>query len=782
MKQFNRSALYTAGKLFVSATALGLVTPVLAQQQSDDDIGLQEVIVTANKRSQDIQDVAAAVTAVTGSDIRDLSLGKMEDLVLLAPSVSYKGQGQGGKAEIVMRGVSDGGDGNLGGAGPSAAVYLDNQPITTTRSSPDLHAYDLKRMEVLNGPQGTLYGASSQSGTIKLITNDANPDAFEAGMDVSYANISQGSEDEKYEGFINIPLMDGKAALRIVGWDVNYGGYIDNTLGSLEYARGRFTLRPGEPDIVGTNADHVAKDFNESGSTGGRAKFLYNFDSGWTLGLSAAFQDSERQGYWGVDPDKGELETTVFTLPTGSSQLTQYALDIEGSVGFADLLISYGHMERSLTEHRDFSIPATSTRSVLACENSLVSSSTGYNYYGSDCGDPGGYLFNNDGEYERDTLEIRLSSTGTGPWQYIAGVYAEQFTNDYQALGYMPGKLPQYDFDYHSPGAIFESLNYRTDEQQALFGELSYAWGDLVATVGLRHFWSETDIDITTFPTRSFYVDQQSSGPFDTSYMSDENGETLTKINLSYRIDDNMLVYATRSEGYRPGGPNREEDPAIPVQYNADILTAMELGFKSQWQDDRLRFNVALFEMDWDDFQSATFDVDLSPRGYTDNVGNARIRGAEFDINWRPTPRLFVVASAAKYDAEITQPFALSSSIVTDKGSRLPRSPDYKASLRVSYYLKQTVADWRPYVRLVTMYNGEEAIELDTIDNQNAAGGHTKSYTMTHFTLGAKRDNWSAKLLVRNLFDQRTQNFISFNDFEFGYAPRSIGLEVAYRY
>jgi iron complex outermembrane recepter protein len=772
--------------LLSGAMVIPVGSNAIAQSQTEADEvenerAMDVVIVTANKREQTAQSVPASIAAVSGEQLQELSLAKLEDIALLAPSVSYKGQGRGGKAEFVMRGVSDGGDGNLGGAGPSSALYLDNQPVTTIRSNPDLHAYDLERIEVLNGPQGTLYGASSQSGTIKFITKAADPDAFDFGIDFGVGAIEDGGIDRSLEGFVNFPILDGKGALRLVGWTDQNGGYIDNTLTVRDYPR--FRLISSEPTITNSNSEHVAEDFNTSSSSGFRAKFQYDFNDDWTMVLSGYYQDDEREGYWGRDPNKGDLETTVFTTPTGTSELQQYAFDLEGNLGFADLNLSIGHLERQVTEHRDFSVPASGLQALQTCANTRAGVFNGFNFLfnGSDCGDPGGYLFNNDIDEKRDTIEVRLTSSHDGPLQYVLGLYAEESSNDYQALGFSPGKLPQYDFSWHTPGAVFESLNSRVEKQQAVFGEVSYDWDALTFTVGARAFWAETDIDITTLPTWTFFTDRHDTGPFDTSFRSEENGKILTKFNVAYQINDSALLYATRSEGYRPGGPNRDENPNIPPTYDADILTAIELGYKSMWAGDKLKFNAALFEMSWDDFQSATFDLDLSPRGYTDNVGNARLRGAELDLTYRPSRKLKLDFALAKYEAEITEPFALTSSIATDKGSRLPRSPDFKASFRGNYYFPVT-QDWRGYSRLLVTYNGEEAIELESIAGQEAEGGTTDPYTITNFTIGARRDNIRVEVYMKNVFDERTQNFISFNDFEFGYAPRSYGLNLSYRY
>lgn len=775
---------------------LGLIIPLIifvslpshaAQSENEDKSEnekekeklIEVIMVTANKKVQNLQDVASSITAISGEQLEELGLSKMEDVVLMTPSVSYQGSGQGGRAQIYIRGISDGGDGNLGGASPSAAMYLDDQPITTIRANPDIHVYDMARLEVLNGPQGTLYGASSQSGTIKMVTNDANVSDFEAGLDLDYGTISGGTDNTSVEFFVNIPLLDGKGALRIVGWDVDYGGYLDNTFGELVYPAN--DAATGEP-ITTNNSPHIAENFNKSEVKGMRAKFRYNFSDDWSMVLSNYYQKGERQGYWGRDKAKSGDDTTVFSSPTGSNEMKQYAVTIEGSLGFANVNFSAGQMSRDYIEYADWSTPPNAAQARGTCKN-LSAPIEQFGLYlpgASDCGDPGGYQFETDAEFDRTTYEFRLSSATKGPLQYVVGLYSEELSNDYDLFGTIPGRLEAYEYDWNSPGAAWESYNKRVDKQQAIFGEVSYDLNDFTLTFGGRKFWSEVAIDIDTRPTAVFFAN--AAGPLLTNFESEENGKFLKKLSLAYRLNDKVLFYGSESEGYRAGGPNRSTEPSIPSQYEADFLTSREIGWKTRLADGQVKFNGAIFEMIWEDFQAAAHDLMISPFGFTGNVGNATIKGIEIDATWHATRAFTLYGSIAYYDATIDDAYNQTATLTVNKGARLPWSPDYKATLVANYFF-DLPAGWDGVTTLMTSYVGEKVVRLTSTEITNAdPNGTTDPYTMVRWSMEASKDNWNIGLYVKNVFNEETQTFVSFDGFDFGHTPRTIGLNVGYKF
>ena len=179
-------------------------------------MALEEVVVTARKRSESLQDVPISIQALSSTKLDELGITSFDDYAAMLPTVSFTGIGPGTN-RIFMRGAADGGDGNVSGSQPSVGVYLDEQPVTAIGANLDIHIYDIERIEALAGPQGTLYGASSQSGTLRIITNKPDTSAFEAGFDAHYAGIDGGDTDHGLEGFVNMPLGE-RTAIRLVGW------------------------------------------------------------------------------------------------------------------------------------------------------------------------------------------------------------------------------------------------------------------------------------------------------------------------------------------------------------------------------------------------------------------------------------------------------------------------------------------------------------------------------------------------------------------------------------
>ena len=207
--------------------------PSTAQPSDKPTAALESVTVTAQKRVENAQAVPLSIDVLSSDKLAEMNVNSMTDYTRILPSVSIQSLSPG-FSQIYMRGVASGSNGNHSGPSPSVGVYLDEEPITTIQGALDMHIYDVQRVEALAGPQGTLYGASSQAGTIRIITNKPDPSAFAASVSTELNSVANGTIGSTVEGFVNIPLSD-KAALRVVGWDEHDGGYIDNVLGSRTY-------------------------------------------------------------------------------------------------------------------------------------------------------------------------------------------------------------------------------------------------------------------------------------------------------------------------------------------------------------------------------------------------------------------------------------------------------------------------------------------------------------------------------------------------------------------
>jgi len=774
-----------AGACFLISFLCSSMTVAYAQ----DDEFLDEIIVSVRKIEEDIQKVPVAVQVLTAEALENLNVEMFDNFAEQTPSMTFLGAGPGspGGSQVFMRAVSDGGNANFGTSSPSAAVYFDEQPVTTIGAALDWHVYDLARIEILPGPQGTLYGASSQSGTVKIVTNRPNTDRFESGVDVSYGSFDGGSDNTKIEGFVNIPLGDN-AALRFVGYTLDYGGYVDSVDDTL-FVDNLTTTYDGAvlrlyQDAVST--DFAEKDHNTVKRNGARAKLLYNFNEDWSVIASLSYQDDDADGTWYHTPDSrglwwgnstSDLSVARFSDEFSKDEALQFALTVEGDLGFADLTYAGAILDRDYFSQFDWlHLYMFTNATALACDRNIQYpapphwSNPAINYR-NECGNPE-HPFLTDAEYGRNVHELRLTSTGDGALSYTVGVFYDNFTNDYDLYGYGPNILQENLPPGHREGAVWDSFNQRTDKQTAVFGELTYAFSDSwSATVGARWFDQETEILIDDFRVLP------NGAPFRTEHVSDES-DTTYKLNVSWQATDNALFYATWSEGFRQGGPNRgdaQTNPLVPDGYDADFLTNYELGWKSQMAGGRFTLNGAIFRMQWENFQNAILDTNLSSFGFVANVGNADIDGAEIEAQWAATDNLNFGAGYATYDAKLAEDAVNPSGLVQiPKGTKLPWVPKDKGYLNAAYSFDISAA-WSGYGRLTYSYNGVSTNALgNPIDHESSS--------IVNAQFGIANGPWEFQLFGTNLTDERAERLVSTGGFgTLTGAPRQFGVAVKWR-
>jgi len=265
-----RQALWKA--VPVASALLSCVPAARAADEQPEPVGLAEVVVTAQKRSENLQDVPISIQALGTQKLEEMNVANFDDYVKMLPSVSFQSAGPSFE-HTYMRGVASGGDGNHSGSLPSVGMYLDEQPVTTIDGNLNVHIYDIERVESLSGPQGTLYGASSESGTIRIITNKPDPSGFKAGYDLEGNTVDHGGQGYTVEGFVNIPLTE-QMAVRLVGWQEHDAGYIDNVHGAVTFPTSGITM---------DNANMVRSDYNGVDITGGRAALKFNLNDNWSI-------------------------------------------------------------------------------------------------------------------------------------------------------------------------------------------------------------------------------------------------------------------------------------------------------------------------------------------------------------------------------------------------------------------------------------------------------------------------------------------------------------------
>ncbi len=755
---------------------------------AQEEEAIEEIIVSARKIEEGIQNVPLAVQVLTAKTLENLNIEGFDNFAEQTPSMTFLGAGAGspGGSQVFMRAVSDGGNANFGTSSPSAAVYLDETPLTTIGAVADWHVYDLARIEILPGPQGTLYGASSQSGTVKILTNRPNTEKFESGVDVSYSTYDGGDDSVKIEGFVNIPMGDN-AALRLVGYSLDYGGYIDSVDDTL-FVDNLITTPDGAVLRMYQDAESTRfaeKDHNTIQRNGARAKLLYNFNDDWSVIASLLYQDDEADGTWYHTPDNrglwwgnmaGDLSVARFSDEFSTDTMTQFAITVEGSLGFGDLTYAGAYFDRDFFSQFDWlHLYMFLNSPALACDRNVQFpapphwSDPAINYR-NDCGNPE-QPFWTDADYGRSVHELRLTSTGDGSINYTVGVFYDDFTNDYDLYGYGPNILQENLISGAREGAVWDSFNQRTDTMSAVFGELTFAFADnWTATVGARWFDQETEILIDNFLVFPDRV------PLRTTHISDES-DTTYKLNLSWQATENALFYATWSEGFRQGGPNRgdaQTNPLVPDGYEADFITNYELGWKSQWSGGRFTFNGAIFHMEWEDFQNAILNTAVSSFGFVDNVGNADIDGLEMEVRWAATDNLDFGAGFATYDAKLTEVTLDPNGNTIPKGTKLPWVPENKGYLNASYSFDVNAA-WSGYGSLTYSYNGSST-------NALSFGIGQESSSIANFQFGMANGPWGYQLFITNLTDERAERVISAGGFgTLTGAPRQYGVAVSWR-
>jgi iron complex outermembrane recepter protein len=745
-----RLPLATAIGLAISSTALAQVP-----RQSEEAPILDAVTVTSQKRVENLQQVPISIQVLGAEQLDELHVRDFEDVATLFPSVSFQRLGEvPSNFQVYMRGVASGGDGNHSGPLPSVGVYVDEQPVTTIRGAIDLHPYDIERVEALAGPQGTLYGASSQSGTLRIITNKPDASAFAAGYGLELNSISHGGSGHVAEAFVNAPIGE-RAAIRLVGWDRDDAGYIDNVLGTRTFPSSGITIN---------NAGVARDDYNFSDTTGARAALKIDLTDNWTVTPSLITQRQDINGSFGVNPDVGDLATTQFYPQTSEDRWTQSALTVQGRIGTFDITYAFAHLDRDLETQSDYNDYAFWYDTLF-----------GYGtYFYDDSGDlinPAQYIQAVNG-YRKRSQELRIASPSDHRFRFVAGVFWQQQDNDIEER-YLVDGLARTLSVTGWPDTIWLTRQRREDHDEALFGELSYDITDrLTATAGMRFFRVDNSLrgffgfSEGYFPGADYgeavCTPNSPSFPGTPCQVFDKNvkeNDSLGRVNLKYQLSDRAMVYGTWSEGFRPGGINRRGtlDP-----YLSDYLTNWELGWKSSWADGGLTFNGAVFQQEWEDFQFAI----LGQNGLTEikNANQARIRGFESDISWAATYNLRLSGGIALYDAELTEnycgftdasgrPETVCAEPEAPAGTRLPITARFKGNVTARYSFDLDTFD--AHLQGVVSHEGRRRTDLRLAESEIL--GDLDAYTLFDLGAGIGRDGWALDFYIRNAFDERAE-------------------------
>jgi outer membrane receptor protein involved in Fe transport len=764
------------------AATLSLLTPVLlilpvnAQESPIKGNIIEEVVVTATYRETSAMDTPLSISAADADMIEQLGATDLGGLFRSLPGLNVVG-GDTGSNRIVVRGISSQtGTQPFQQTSSTVAVYIDDTPMTSANGPARQLGgtlFDIERVEVLKGPQGTLFGEGSQGGTIRYIYNQPNAEALESKLKAGY-NWQDESDDPGFriDGMLNIPLGDD-FAVRLTAFTEEKAGWID-----------KVNLSPIEQDI------------NTLQSTGGRlaAKWwatdrltirgsVFHVDTETTGAPIAqtAFQETANVRIPGLQPQSQDeftlfnvrfdysLEWADFTSTTSYFERETYSLsETPASVaGFYDLFIGFNVNLNAFLTGGDPLIPC----------NPGTQTPTFSDYSVCPFGDTKSLIaFNQDSTSNSDRFvqEFRLVSNGEGPWLWTAGMFyktSDDFRGDFQPFLMGPGREaigPIYAPLFSDPG------NSHTDklDEISVFGEATYLLGDeWEFTAGARVSKLEQEFESTTTRT--------------------DDTPVSPKLNIAWHPTENQLYYFSYSTGFRPGNvnngmefnarqftagglPQEAIDQALSLlTYEGDEVSSYELGSKLTLADGRVQLTAAAYFLDWKDtillFTDAT--IPSANNTYNFNGGAAHSQGLELDFSWMPLDRLAVRLAGDINEAEVDEDV----SATVPKGNSLIYSPEWSLSASIDYT-----------VNLTGSYEGRFRLDHQRVDSQFATADNNitvDAYDLTNlrFTLTDNRDSrWSAALFVNNL----TGEEVVLNTFELlgtlanVYAqPQVVGIE-----
>jgi len=820
------------------ASVTTMATPALGQESAT----LEEVVVTARKRTESVQDIPSSIQAISGEDIKEMGARGMADFTRFMPSVNVISYGNG-TSSVIFRGATVDGGGYVAQA--TSSVYLDEISVTSTGAQPSIRMVDIARVEALAGPQGTIYGSDAQAGTLRIITNKPQMNDFEVVLDGALRDSSEG--DASWDGSVtaNLPLVEDTLALRLVAFGAEDGGFVDNVAGhtpDTSVVNGPGALPAGFGDL--DNRDYVDDDINDVEVTGWRAALRWDFNENWSTTLGYLHQETDGGADNFYDPYVGDLEVVRFYDDWRDDEYDLYSLTIEADLGFAQLVSATSYYDRDI----EFKTDITAYQhywSGVYCQTYDLDPSTYYWYYGNP--DGSGVVFwpvyclapTVDGDYlttineihnqEKFTQEFRLSAAGE-TFDWLVGLYYEDSTNEWVskfAGVHSNDYQDSISLDYWewATGEAFPEGRYAwyssssTDwEQTAIFGEGTWhATDKLDITLGGRYFDRENvNLYFVERPNTNLLPEYQDGVE---EHKGDET-EFVPKIAVSYAFTDDVMGYALWTEGYRPGGTNRSRgEPFFPTNYEADKMTNYELGIRTTLFEGAGRFNATLFYMDWEDYQLELVDPSYiaCPDGGSiagvcgqpwqitvGNAGDAHILGANVEFDWAISSNWVFGMNAEWIEAENDTDLDLNGdgSIDVEDGQQLPTTTDWTGSAWLNYEQQvDLMGGDAVFARLQWSYYGDSnnILEPTPADGSSPNPQLTNpSYNIGDFTMGLRGSSWEVSLFVNNLTDERAVYTKESGLFEWGAAsvadgrahtqknyisrPREYGLRVIKRW
>lgn len=714
-------------RILIKLLIITCMLPIQVHAQSSSQ--LEEIIVTAEKRDISAQDVAVSMTAISDVTIENFGVDNFRDYMTLIPGLSSDFAGPVsnlGTRPVGLRGIQTL-NGTLASGQNTVGFYINNTPIPI--SNPRL--VDLARIEVLRGPQGTLYGSSSLGGTIKIVTKRPETDEFSGRADLSVSGTKGGDANYEFEGVVNIPVNE-QFALRASGYYEENSGYIDFV----------------EVNSLGVPTGATMNEVNDEQAYGARIEGLLNVTDDFSVRGSVSYNkrevDAQDEFTIGVDG-----LTAQFPLIRPGSDESILA-DIEFVWNVADLEI-------------------TSTTAYYDQDSSLLvdQSRNAIRVFNADLTNPASLPSFNDATHKELSHETRIVSQWDSSLQFIAGVFYTDREENSTSL--IPGQGAAFVFapPFTIPNDTVIATEAPRDRKEfAVYGQLTWEvneWLSLVA--GLRYFDFEFDT-LTSFVGTSVFVVNES---FSSQGSASEDG-VIPRFRVELRPSEDHLLYFTAAKGFRMGGANFPlpavgvcdasinaffGQPTLPDSYESDTLWSFEVGAKTSWFDNRLTANISGFHIDWDNTQVQVQIGGLGCGfgGLSTNVGSVESNGLELELNAAPTDRLSLSMGVSYIDSTVQEDLQFPGAVVViaNEGDVLPDIPEWTVSLLAQYRfpITDTVegfvrGDWR--------YQDARTAEFDP---SVAVRAIKEGFSIVNFRLGVDYKAWEAALYIENALDER---------------------------
>lgn len=671
---------------------------------------LESIVVTASRRREPVREVPMQVSVQAAEALEREGARNLREYLANEPGVNVS-TGGGGLNDVSIRGVTTGTQ-----TSATVGVYVDEVPVGSNTAylggaqALDLRLLDLKNLELLRGPQGTLYGAGAMGGLLKYVTNDADTRQFFGSVRGGLSSTDEGGTSGSIVAQANVPLATDRAGLRVAASYDDVGGYVD---------------------AVGPAG---GKDINRGSTKGGRVALLLTPNERLRIRLSATAQDLERDALDSFDYNYATRKPLVADLTrqrmleeSVRNKFTLYSADLEYDFGWATLnaIAAWQKVEVDLLSDSSGTL-APRLNAMLGAP--LVESVAAAGQT----------------ELTKTTQELRLTSPSAPHFEWLAGLYFDQEEGENRQ-----------NFDANLFGgltfpSVFSASLPSNYDEYAGYGDVTWKFDSgFSVTAGLRFARNEQDFTQHS----AFNVPGLPASPVDLQGDSDDSSTTYLGT-LRYALSPKSSVYARVASGYRPGGPNAvvpdpvTGEPLAPTTFDPDTLVSYELGYKALLADDTLSLEAAVYDIEWKDLQQYTLVNGLS---VIVNAGEARVRGAELSAAWRPNQHWDVSAALAYTDAELTED---APGLDAEAGQRLPASARLSGLLNLQYNFEVGAAG-NGYVGLAQKYTGDRNVGFD--GSLVVPKYVMPSYWLTDLRAGLAYRKVDVGLYARNLFDERGQ-------------------------